>query len=51
MIKILNALNGVSIEKIIRKKKSGLEEALDDIKAGRVTRYESVEDMFKELGI
>ena len=49
--KILNALEGVSIAKPVRKKKSGLEEALEDIKAGRVTYYESAEDMFKKLGI
>lgn len=49
--KILSAIEGVSIAKPIRKKKTGLEMALDDIEAGRVTYYESAEDMFKKLGI
>ena len=49
--KILNALEGVSIARPTRKKKTGLEKALEDIEAGRVTYYESAEDMFKKLGI
>jgi predicted Zn-ribbon and HTH transcriptional regulator len=49
--KILNAIEGVSIAKPSRKKKCGLDEALDDVKAGRVHRYDSVDDMFKSLGI
>lgn len=51
MKKILNAIEGVSIAKPSRKKKCGLDEALDDVKAGRVHRYDSVDDMFKSLGI
>ncbi len=34
--KILNAIEGVSIVKSSTKKKCGLEEALDDVKAGRI---------------
>ena len=49
--KILNALEGVSIAKPIRKKKTGLEEALEDIEAGRVKRFKSMDDLFKDLGI
>ncbi|MDE7345789.1 MAG: hypothetical protein K2N48_03495 [Muribaculaceae bacterium] len=49
--KILNALEGVSIAKPIRKKKTGLDKALEDIEAGRVKRYESSEALFKDLGI
>lgn len=50
--KILNAIDGVSIAKPSRKKKCGLEEALEDVKAGRVHHAESVDDMFKQvLGI
>jgi inorganic diphosphatase len=30
---------------------SGIEEAMDDIRHGRVTEYESVDDMFEKLGI
>ncbi len=49
--KILNAIEGVSIAKPAKKKKCGLEEALEDVKAGRVHSYDSVDDMFKSLGI
>ena len=49
--KILNALEGVSIAKSVKKKKCGLDEALEDVKAGRVKRFESMEDLFKDLGI
>jgi hypothetical protein len=49
--KILNAIEGVSIVKSTTKKKCGLEEALDDVKAGRIHHSESVEDMFKSLGV
>lgn len=51
MKKILNAIEGVSIAKPSRKKKCGLDEALDDVKAGRVHHADSVDDMFKSLGI
>lgn len=38
--------------KINRKKKTGLEEALDDIKHGRVYGpYDSVDEMFKSMGV
>ena len=30
---------------------AGIEEAMDDIRHGRVTEYESADDMFKKLGI
>lgn len=50
--KILNAIEGVSIVKSSTKKKCGLEEALDDVKAGRVHRAENVDEMFQQvLGI
>ena len=32
-----------------RRRKTGLERALDDVKAGRVTTYASTEDMFKSV--
>ncbi len=38
--------------KINRKKKTGLEEAMDDIKHGRVYGpYDSVDEMFKSMGV
>lgn len=50
--KILNAIDGVSIAKPEKKKRvSGLAEAYADIKAGRITHYNSAEDMFKAFGI
>lgn len=30
---------------------AGIEEAMDDIRHGRVTKYESADDMFEELGM
>lgn len=44
-------MNGVSVVKPQSKtktKKCGLDEALEDVKAGRVYEYASVDDFFKE---
>ena len=49
--KILNAIEGVSIAKPSKQKKCGIEEALDDVKAGRVTHYDNIDDMFKAFDI
>lgn len=50
--KILGAIEGVSVVKSTTKRKCGLEEALDDVKAGKVHRAENVDDMFRKvLGI
>lgn len=48
---LLKKFDSVTISKPARKRKTGLDEALEDVAAGRVTRYDSVDDMFKELGI
>ncbi len=48
--RVLSALNGVSIAKT-PKKKSGIDLAWEDVEAGRVTRYESADDMFRKLGL
>lgn len=50
--KIINAFPGVSIAKPEKKqKKSGIEESYEDVRAGRVTHYNNVEEMFKAFGI
>ena len=49
--KVLKSMNGVVIVPAKLKKKTGIEEAMDDIRCGRVTEYESAEDMFNKLGI
>ncbi len=51
--KVLKAIDGISIAKPEKKKrKSGIEKAYEDIRAGRISHYESVDDMFqKVLGI
>ncbi len=51
--KILNAIEGVSIVVPQKKrKKSGIEESYEDVRAGRVTHCKDVDDMFhKILGI
>ena len=49
--KILSAIEGVSIAPTKRKKKCGLEEALEDVKAERITHFENVDEMFASFGI
>ena len=45
-------MKGVVIVPNHQKSMSGIEEeAMDDIRHGRVTEYESVDDMFEKLGI
>lgn len=47
--RILNAINGVSIVGQKTKRKTGFEEAMEDVAAGRVTQAESVDEMFKQI--
>ncbi len=50
--KILNAIEGVSIETPRKKlKKSGIEKAYEDIRAGRVTHNDNVAELFDAFGI
>ena len=49
--KILSAFEGVSIAPTKRKKKCGLEEALEDVKEGRITHFENADEMFASFGI
>ena len=49
--KVLKSMNGVVILPTHKNKKSGMEEAMDDIRHGRVTEYKSADDMFEKLGI
>lgn len=49
--KVLKALDGVSISKPMRKRKTGLEEAYDDVHAGRINHYKNAEALYKALGI
>lgn len=51
--KVLGALDGVTIAKTTAKKqKTGLEEALEDARAGRVSgSFDSTEALFKHLGV
>lgn len=47
--KVLSSMNGVKV-KTTRKKKSGMELALGDVKAGRVTEWTgSVEEMIDSI--
>lgn len=50
--KILNALDGVTIAKSSRKTKlSSIQQSLQDAEAGRVTHYDTAEDLFNAFGI
>ena len=53
-LKFIELMNGVTVVKPQPKtktKKCGLDEALEDVEAGRVTEYSSVDDFFKEMGL
>ena len=47
--KLLSKFDSVTISKTTRKRKTGLDEAIEDVKAGRVFHAESVEDLFNQL--
>lgn len=49
--KLLAKFDSVTVSKVARKRKTGLDEALEDVKAGRVCHYDSVDDFFKEMGV
>lgn len=46
--KILSLIDGVTIVSQ-KKRKCGMDEAVDDIREGRVYKADSVEDMFKQI--
>ena len=46
---LLKKFNSVTISRPARERKTGLDEALDDVAAGRVTTYNSVDEMFNQL--
>lgn len=48
--KILSKLDGVTICKQ-RNRKTELEKAIEDVEAGRVTAYNSKDELFKDLGL
>lgn len=47
--KILNALHGVSIAKPVKNHKNGMDEAIEDVRAGRVYRAKDTDDMFSQI--
>jgi hypothetical protein len=55
--KMLLGVTSVKVQKGAKPKEyditktAGFREAMDDVKHGRVTTYDSVDDLFKELGI
>lgn len=46
---LIKHLPGISIAKPIKKRKSGLEKALDEARAGKVTHYDSVDDLINHI--
>lgn len=49
--KIIQSLEGVTIVKPANNRKSGIEEAYEDVRAGRVSHYASAQDFFNSIGI
>lgn len=49
--KLLSKFSGVTLKRISGYRKSGLDEAIEEVAAGRVTKYNSVDDFFKEMGV
>ena len=49
--KLLAKFESVTISKPALRRKTGIDEALEDVKAGRVSHCDSVEDIFKEMGV
>jgi len=47
--KLLAKFDGVTLKKTVCKRKTGLDEALEDVAAGRVFHAESVDDLFRQL--
>ncbi len=48
--KAISLIRGVeNVKSPTQRKKTGIEEALDDVNAGRVTHWNSVDEMFDEL--
>ncbi len=47
--RVLNAMEGVSIAPKPRRRRSGIEEAEEDIRKGRVYKAASVDDMFEQI--
>lgn len=47
--KILSNIDGVKVRKNTSRKKTGIELALEDVEAGRVTEWNSVDEMFDTI--
>lgn len=47
--KLINSLPGVSIVTPKKKKKHGLDEAYEDVAAGRITKVDNVDEMFSNI--
>ena len=45
--KVLGGMDGVKVKRASRRKKTGLELALEDVREGRVTEWNSVDEMFQ----
>ncbi len=47
--KLLAKFDSVTISRPPRKRKTGLDEAIEDVKAGRVFHAKDVDDLFRQL--
>ena len=48
---MMKHLPGISIARSTRKRKTGLDKALEEIRRGEVDHHETVDDFFKAMGI
>ncbi len=48
---LMKSKNCIVILPTHKNKKSGIEEAMDDIRHGRVAEYKDADEMFEKLGI
>lgn len=46
---VLKAIEGVTVTPVRPRRKCGLDKAYDDVRAGRINHYESVDEMFEKV--
>ena len=49
--KVLGSINGVSIVKPVRRRRATLDTALQEVKEGKVKKFENIDALFTDLDI